>query len=105
MAMMDTSNQGVWYRSFLMKLGYTVDEPILLYGNNKGATNLAENSVTGHESKHIIIKYHAIYEYIEEGKISMKYMPTAEMATDGFIKSLPCALLQHFNLDMGLDGA
>jgi len=31
--------------------------------------------------------------------------PTAEMVADGFTKSLPHALLQHFNYDMGLIGA
>ena len=105
MAMTDTSNQGVWYRSFFTELGYTIDEPILLHGDNKGTIDLAENPVTGRRSKHIDIKHHAICEYIEEGKISLIRTPTAEMVADGFTKSLPCALLQRFNSDMGLDGA
>ena len=105
MAMTDASNQGVWYRSFFTELGYTIDEPIPLHGDNKGAIDLAENPVTGHQSKHINIKHHAICEYIEEGKISMIHTPTAEMVADGFTKSLLCALLQRFNSDMRLDGA
>ena len=105
MAMTDTSNQGVWYRSFFTELGYTIDEPILLHGDNKGTIDLAENPVTGHRSKHINIKHHVIREYIEEGKISMIRTPTTEMVADGFTKSLLHALLQRFNLDMGLDGA
>ena len=105
MAMTDTSNQGVWYRSFFTELGYTVEEPIPLYGDNKGAIDLAENPVTGHQSKHINIKHHAICEYIKERKISLIRTPTAEMVADGFTKSLPRALLQHFNSDMRLDGA
>ena len=105
MAMTDASNQGIWYRSFFTELGYTVDEPIPLHGDNKGTINLAENPVTGCWSKHIDIKHHAIRKYIKEGKISMICMPTAEMVADGFTKSLPCALLQCFNSDMGLDGA
>ena len=88
-----------------MELGYTVDEPIPLHGDNKGAMDLAENPVTGRRSKHIDIRHHAVHEYIEEGKISMIRTPTAEMVADGFTKLLPHALLQHFNSDMGLDGA
>ena len=103
--MTNTSNQGVWYRSFLRELGYTIDEPIPLHGDNKGAIDLAINPVTGRRSKHIDIKHHAICKYIEEGQISLIHTPTAEMVADGFTKSLPRALLQHFNLDMGLDGA
>ena len=88
-----------------MELRYTVEEPIPLHGDNKGAIDLAANPVTGRRSKHIDIKHHAICEYIEEGKISMVRTPTAEMVADGFTKSLPHALLQRFNSDMGLDGA
>ena len=105
MAMTDASNQGVWYRSFFTELGYTIEEPIPLHGDNKGAIDLAENPVTGRRSKHIDIKHHAICEYIEEGKISLIRTPTTEMVADGFTKSLSRALLQRFNSDMGLDGA
>ena len=105
MAMTDASNQGVWYRSFFTELGYTIEEPILLHGDNKGTIDLAENPVMGRRSKHIDIKHHAIREFIEEGKISLIRTPTAEMVADGFTKSLPRALLQRFNSDMGLDGA
>ena len=105
MAMTNAANQGVWYWSFLMELGYTIDEPILLHGDNKGAIDLAQNPVTGHWSKHIDIKHHAICEYLEESKILLMRTPTAEMVADGFTKSLPHALLQHFNYDMGLIGA
>jgi len=105
MAMTDTSNQGIWYRSFLTELGYTVDEPIPLHGGNKGTIDLAENPVTGRRSKFINIKHHTIRKYIVEGKISMICTPTAEMVADGFTKSLVCTLLQCFNSDMGLNGA
>jgi hypothetical protein len=105
MAMTDAANQAMWYRSFLKELGYTVDEPIPIHGDNKGAINLALNPVTGRRSKHIDIKHHVIREYIEETKISLIRTPTAEMVADGFTKSLPRALLHRFNLDMGLDGA
>jgi hypothetical protein len=105
MAMTNAANQGIWYRSFLMELGYTVDEPILLHGDNKGAIDLAQNPVTGRRSKHIDIKHHAICEYLEESKILLMRTPTAEMVANGFTKSLLHALLQCFNYDMGLIGA
>jgi len=105
MAMTDVANQAVWYRSFLAELGYTMDNPIPLHGNNKGAIDLALNPVTGRRSKHIDIKHHVIREYLEKGEISLMHTPTAEMVANGFTKSLLCALLQHFNSDMGLNGA
>src|SRR5712672_769788 len=102
MAMADASNQGIWYRSFLSELGYNVNTPIPLHCDNKGAIDLALNPVTRHRSKHIEIRHHVVHEYSESGQISLIRTPTAEMVADGFTRSLPHALLQHFNLDMGL---
>ena len=70
--------------------------------DNKGAVDLALNPVTSRRSKHIEIRHHILHEYSESGHISLIHTPTAEMVADGFTKSLPCALLQRFNLDMGL---
>ena len=102
MAMTDASNQGVWYRSFLSELGYEVNAPIPLHCDNKGAVDLALNPVTGRRSKHIEIRHHVLREYSELKQISLIHMPTTEMVADGFTKSLPHALLQRFNSDMGL---
>jgi hypothetical protein len=85
-----------------MELGYSIDSPILIYEDNKGAINLALNPVTGQRSKHIDIKHHVIPEYIEDGQISLICTPTTEMVTDGFTKSLSHTLAYHFNSDMGL---
>src|SRR5882757_4386648 len=105
MAMTDAANQAAWYRSFLAELGYTVDDPIPLHGDNKGAIDLALNPVTGRRSKHIDIRHHVIREYIENGYISLVRTPTEEMVADGFTKSLPCAPFRQLNADMGLINA
>ena len=105
MAMTDASNQAIWYRSFLMELGYIVDDPIPIHGDNKGAVDLALNPVTGRKSKHIDIKHHVIRYYVQKDKISLVCTPTAEMVADGFTKSLSRTLLLCFNADMGLNCA
>ena len=102
MAKTDAAYQAAWYQSFLTELGYKVNNPILLHGDNKGANDLALNPVTGRWSKHIAIRHHVIREYIENGTISLVRTPTAEMVVDGFTKSLPCVLLLQHNHDMGL---
>jgi transposase InsO family protein len=102
MAMTDAANQAAWYRSFLTELGYSVDDPIPVHGDNKGAIDLALNPVTGRRSKHIDIKYHVIRGYIENEYISLIRTPTEEMVADGFTKSLSRVLLHRFNSGMGL---
>src|ERR1700679_3418540 len=100
MALADTANQAVWYRSFLSKLGYEVSVPIPLHGNNKGAVDLAQNPVTGRRSKHIPIKHHTIREYIENGSIDLVCTPTAEMLADGLTKPHAHAHLTDFVLGL-----
>src|SRR6266404_5942589 len=102
MAMTDVANQAVWYRSFLAELGYTMDNPIPLHGDNKGAIDLALNPVTGRQSKHIEIRHHVVREYIERSVITMEHTPTAEMLADGFTKSLPRGSLLAQISGMGL---
>ena len=104
MAMTDVANQAAWYQSFLVELRYSVDDPIPLHGDNKGAIDLALNPVTGRRSKHIAIKHHVIREYIENGTIVLIRTPTLDMVADGFTKSLSRVLLEKHNNDMGLFG-
>ena len=85
-----------------MELGYSVDDPIPLHGDNKGAVDLAVNPVTGCRSKHINLKHHVISRYIEKEDISLIRTPTEEMVADGFTKSLSRVLLHRFNSGMGL---
>ena len=102
MALADAANQAVWYWGFLKELGYTIEDAVPPHGDNKGAVDLALNPVTSHWSKHINIKHHVIYKYIEDGQISLICTPTEEMVVDGFTKLLSCTLLLHFNPNMGL---
>ena len=76
MGMTDAANQAIWYHSFLSELGYTVDDPIPIHRDNKGAIDLALNPVTGCRSKHIDIKHHVICEYIDKDHISLIYTET-----------------------------
>src|SRR6266850_2007724 len=102
MGMTDAANQAIWYQGFLSELGYSVDNPIPIHSDNKGAIDLALNPVTGRRSKHIDIKHHVIREYIDEAQILLIRTPTTEMVADGFTKSLSRTLLLRFNSHMGL---
>ena len=102
MALTDAANQAAWYHSFLEELGYSVDDPIPLHGDNKGAIDLALNPVTGRRSKHIDIKHHVIREYVEGSTIALVQTPTADMLADGFTKPLARGSLSRHMVDMGL---
>jgi hypothetical protein len=88
MALAEASNQAEWYRSYLSELGYETPDPIPLYGDNKGAVDLALNPVTRRHSKHIPIKHHAIREYVENGVIDLICTLSEDMLADGMTKLL-----------------
>jgi len=61
----EAGNQAIWYRIFLEEIGYEIGGPILLHRDNKGSVDLGLNPVMGRRSKHIPIKFHAIWGYGE----------------------------------------
>ena len=65
MALANTTNQAVWYWSFLIELSYEVSDLIPLHSDNKGAIDLALNPVTRRRSKHIPIKHHCHRVYVQ----------------------------------------
>jgi len=85
-----------------MELSYEVSNPIPLYGDNKGAIDLALNPITGRRLKHIPIKHHAICEYIKEGLTDLIHTPTNEMLVDGLTKLHAHMQLSNFVAGLGL---
>ena len=87
---------------FLMELGYNVQDPILLYGNNKGSVDLTLNPVTGRKLKHIPIKYHVIRDYVEHEQIKLIHTSTVEMLANSLTKSFTQTKLKDFISGLGL---
>ena len=63
-------------------------EPLTIMGDNQGAIALAKDNKFHLRMKHIDLRYHFIREAVEDGKISMKYIPTSDNITDIFTKPL-----------------
>ncbi|EKD16066.1 copia-type reverse transcriptase-like protein [Drepanopeziza brunnea f. sp. 'multigermtubi' MB_m1] len=68
----------------------------IMKGDNQGAIALAKNPYLTERSKHIDIAYHYVRDLVDQRKSSLSYIPTAEMAADGFSKPLPKVLFQRF---------
>ncbi len=71
-------------------------------GDNQGAIALAKNPHLTERSKHIDIAYHFIRDLQERKRASVTYVPTAEMAADGFSKPLPKKIFQRFMSQIGM---
>ena len=58
-------------------------------GDNQGAITLTKNPHLTERSKHIDISYHFVRDLFEKQKLNVSYVPTKDMAADGFSKPLP----------------
>jgi hypothetical protein len=106
-AMCFTAKQGQWISQVLRDMGYgnyvapnhqTVDTR----GDNQGAIALAKNPHLTERSKHIDIQYHYVRDLHDKGKVEISYVPTADMAADGFTKPLPKAQFKGFMQQIGM---
>ena len=50
---------------------------------------LSKNAEFHSRTKHIDVQYHYIREAIEDGLVTVSYIPTNEMAADSLTKPLP----------------
>ena len=67
---------------------YTIQWPIVLYGDNQGSLALANNPQFHQRTKHIALRQRFISDMVEEGLIRVQYVPTSEMLADSFTKAL-----------------
>ena len=78
-----------------MKVGIKEGKSLIMI-DNQGAMNLAKNPVQHQRSKHIDIKYHFIRSEIQEGRISLEYIPTQENVADVFTEPVSRVKLESF---------
>ena len=87
MALSDTSQQIAWIQSLFNELGYQLRQ-IPVCTDNQGSIFIRSNLVQERRTKHIDICYHYIHECIEEGKVSVFFIPGSENPADMFTKNL-----------------
>ena len=63
--------------------------PVQLLADNQSSMRLSKNAEFHSRTKHIDVQYHYIREAIEDGLVTVSYIPTNEMAADSLTKPLP----------------
>lgn len=77
-----------YLRNLLKDLGLEQTEPTTLHIDNRSTIFLANDYVTGENSKHIDVRYFWIRQEVENKNIQIEHMPTDEMLADIFTKPL-----------------
>ena len=87
-AQMHMAKEALWLHSFLWELCSTPDDPLILNCSNHGAIALAKDNKFCAHTKPIDVCYHFICEAVEDGKVTVQYIPTGDNVSDIFTKLL-----------------
>jgi hypothetical protein len=88
MAASEACKEAVFIDAYLGELGESNGEPVALHVDNKGARDLAYNPEHHQRVKHIERRHFFIRELVEEMRITVPYVPSAENLGDFFTKPL-----------------
>jgi hypothetical protein len=80
--------QGIWLSRLIADMVGTKVVTVKLLMDNMSAIALSRNPVHHERSKHIDTKYHFLRECIEEGKVEVDHIGTADQLADIFTKAL-----------------
>ena len=95
------AKEAMYLRAFVQEIR-RLDKPIRINCDNQGAIALSKDNKFHARTKHIDIQYHFVQEAVEDGKITLKYIPTDENLVDIFTKLLAKAKFRRFTELLGL---
>ena len=85
----DTASEISWVCSLLNELQYSVNQVLVIYCDNIGATQLCSNLIFHSRMKHVSIDFHFIRERVKSGVLRVCHVPSDDQLVDALTKSLP----------------
>jgi hypothetical protein len=85
----------LWLRDLLTELGLHVQMGSVLHGDNQSTIAVSKNGVKADRTKHVDVKYHFVTQTVQEGKVQLKWVPTAEQQADIFTKALAAPVFER----------
>lgn len=80
--------QGIWLRRLLREITGQNVPPVEIKVDNRSSLDLMKNPVFHGRSKHIDIRFHFIRECVENGEITVEFVPSEEQKADILTKPL-----------------
>jgi hypothetical protein len=97
-----TSTQALWLARLLGDLLGREAKAVDLRVDSKSALALAKNPVFHERSKHILVKYPFIRDYLKEGSVKAYYINTKDQLSDFLTKSLGRIKFQELRSRIGM---
>jgi hypothetical protein len=92
----------MWLCNLLTELGFTLNGSSCLRVDNQSAISVAKNPQHHGPMKHLDLTFYWLRDTVEVGKISLAYIPTAEMPADLLTKALEWMKVETCRRMMGL---
>jgi hypothetical protein len=102
----EAAKQAIWLRHFLYSIRKQEvydKKPTPLYIDNTSAMKLSENPVMHSRSKHIMLRFHAIRDFIERQDIKPFHTPGDRMLADSLTKAVQPEVLDRFVKELRMD--
>ncbi len=100
--MADVAWEVAWLKFLLKKIGYSNDEPIIVYYDNQSSILLLKNLVLHVRTRHIELHHHYIIEKAQAKRIEEGYISTNEQQVDMLTKLLRTMQLQFLKKQISL---
>ena len=82
------AKEAIWIRNFVTEIQGKTQGSLTMFCDSQGAITLSKDNKFHSRMKHIDLRYHFIREAVDEGKINVLYLPTADNVADIFTKAL-----------------
>jgi hypothetical protein len=92
----------MWLRNLLTELGFNLNGSSRLQVDNQSAISVAKNPQHHRRMRHLDLAFYWLRDAVEVGKISVDYIPTAEMPADLLTKALERMKVETCRRMMGL---
>lgn len=99
------AREGVWIQRFVNEL--LPDEAVRMMnmlGDNETSLTLTKDPESQNRSKHIDVMHHHVRGLVEEGELSVEWVPSSMMLADGLTKALPAGSFKKHREEWGLAG-
>ena len=92
----------MWIKRLLEELKFPIDSPMRIFCDNQATISIAKNLIHHDKTKHVEIDRHFTKEKIDEGIITLSYMPPALQTADILTKALPRVNFEEMKSKLGM---
>ena len=97
------AQEALWLRRLAQELQIMqLNQPLLIFCDNKGAIDLSQHSRFSGRTKHINVRHHFVKEKIDNHEIKVEFLASTHMLADSLTKAAKSPKLKEFFNGTGL---